>query len=99
MAFEQKIFYTYTMNTVQIADILGYTAAGIGIIMFLPQTFQCWKTKNTKAISFLTFSLLSVVAVIWTVYGILLRAYPIILVNSFIFVLSLFILVLKRKYG
>ncbi len=99
MVFEQKMPYTGFMNTTQIADILGYGAAGIGIVMFLPQVIQCWKTKNTKAVSALSFLLLATSAALWTIYGILLKAYPIILVNSVITVLSLFILILKRKYG
>lgn len=87
------------MGVTQIADIVGYIAAGIGIVMFLPQVIQCWKTKNTKAVSTLSFSLLAASASLWAIYGILLKAYPIILVNSVIATLSLFILFLKRKYG
>lgn len=87
------------MNLLQVADIFGYGAAGIGIVMFLPQAIQCWKTKNTKAVSLLTFSLLAFASVLWLVYGILLKAVPIMLVNSVILLLSLFILSLKRKYG
>ncbi len=87
------------MNTAQIADMFGYTAAVIGIIMFMPQAIQCWKTKETKGISFLSFSLLALTSFFWLGYGILLKAAPVILVNSVVFVLSLFILFLKRKYG
>lgn len=87
------------MNTVQIADILGYVAAGIGIVMFIPQVLQCWKTKDTKAVSFLSFSLLAAASVLWTTYGVLMQAYPIILVNSVLLTLSAFMLFLKRKYG
>lgn len=87
------------MDTVVLANILGYIAAGIGIVMFMPQAIQSFRTKNTKGISFMTFSLIAVVSVLWTIYGILLKAAPVILVNSVLFVISLFILYLKRKYG
>lgn len=87
------------MNTEFIANIIGFFAAGVGIITFLPQVVQCWRTKNTKAVSFLTYSLLAFVSMLWTTYGILLNQTPIILVNSTVFVLSVFVLVLKRKYG
>lgn len=87
------------MDSVQVANILGFLAAGIGIVMFIPQAWECYKTKNTKSISVLSFSLLAFSAVLWTTYGVLLVAYPIILVNVVIFVLSIFILVLKKKYG
>lgn len=87
------------MNTSQIADVFGYAAAGIGIVMFFPQAVQCWKTKNTKAVSFLTFSLLAIASVLWLIYGMYMKAAPILLVNAVILVLSLFILYLKRRYG
>lgn len=87
------------MNSVQLANILGFIAAGIGIVMFIPQAWECYKTKNTKSISVLSFSLLAFSAVLWTGYGILMDAQPIILVNTVIFVLSVFILILKKRYG
>ena len=87
------------MDTVQIANILGFMGAGIGIFMFIPQAWECYKTKNTKSISILSFSLLAMSAVLWTAYGVIMNAYPIVLVNSVIFILSIFILILKKKYG
>lgn len=87
------------MNTVQIADAIGYIAAVIGIFTFLPQVIKCWQTKHTKDISLLTYSLLTIGAGLWTIYGLLLGAIPIILVNAVIGALSLFMVVLKLKYG
>ncbi|QQG41100.1 MAG: hypothetical protein HYV37_00980 [Candidatus Levyibacteriota bacterium] len=79
--------------------MFGYAAAGIGIVMFIPQVLQCMKTKDTKAISTFTFFLFALASLLWLIYGVLLKAYPVILVNSVLLVLSLFILFLKRKYG
>ncbi len=87
------------MNLLQIADIFGYAAAGIGIVTFLPQIIQSWKTKNTKAISFLTLSLITTGSALWIVYGAIMKAVPIFFVNIIIFIFSLFMLYLKRKYG
>ncbi|MDO8659727.1 MAG: SemiSWEET family transporter [Candidatus Parcubacteria bacterium] len=87
------------MNALQIADIFDYAAAAIGIVMFLPQAVQCWKTKDTKAVSFATFSLLATTSVLWIVYGAIMKAIPILLVNITILIISFFILYLKRKYG
>ena len=87
------------MNTFQIADIFGYVAAGIGIVTFLPQIIQSWKTKNTKSISFLTLSFITTGSALWIVYGAILKAVPILFVNTIIFIFSLFMLYLKRKYG
>lgn len=82
-----------------IADIIGYIAAGIGAITFLPQVLKAWKSKETKDISFGTYSLLALATFLWVIYGFLLYARPIIFVNTIIFILSIFLLFLKRKYG
>ena len=86
------------MSQQMITDLIGYAAAFIGAGMFLPQAVTLWKTKQTKGISLLTFSLLTLVSLLWTIYGILLKAIPIILVNTIIGVLSLFIVAIKLKY-
>lgn len=86
------------MDTVQIANVLGFLAAGIGIFMFLPQTIRIWKTKDTKAISLASFLLLALSSIIWTTYGILLSAPPIILVNTVLAILSAYIVLMKLKY-
>ena len=87
------------MNTAQIADIIGYVTAGIGIVMFLPQVIKSYKIEQTKDISFLTYILLAVSTFLWVIYGVLMRAIPIILVNTVVCILSILLLFLKRKYG
>lgn len=87
------------MNSLAIANLFGYVAAGIGIVTFLPQIIQSWETKNTKAISFLTLSLITTGSTLWIVYGAIMKAIPILFVNTIIFIFSLFMLYLKRKYG
>lgn len=81
-----------------ITDSIGYSAAVIGAGMFLPQAVNIWRTKETKSISLLSFSLLTFVSLLWAIYGFLLGAVPVILVNIIIFVLSFFIVFMKLKY-
>lgn len=87
------------MNNTLFVNVIGFIAAGIGTVMFLPQVIQAAKTKQTKDISFLSYSLLATSSFFWTIYGIMTFAMPIILVNVIIFILSLYLLFLKRKYG
>lgn len=87
------------MDTIFLTNVLGFSAAGIGAVMFFPQVVKCYKTKQTKDISFLSCSLLATASFLWLGYGLLTVALPIIFVNSVILVLSLFLLILKRKYG
>jgi len=87
------------MDTNLLINITGFTAAGIGVVTFLPQVYRCYITKRTKDISFLTYSMLATASSLWIIYGVLNSALPIIFVNSVIFVLSIFLLLLKKKYG
>jgi MtN3 and saliva related transmembrane protein len=86
------------MNTLVVADIFGYMAAGIGIVMFIPQALQVWKTKNTKSISLSTFILFDIASVLWIIYGVLRIAYPVIVVNSVLLFLTTYIVFMKLKY-
>lgn len=86
------------MTNAQIAELIGYAAAILGIFSFLPQAYDIWKTKNTKSISLLTFSLIVVIALLWVAYGLLLSAAPILLVNVVIFFVASYIVTMKLKY-
>ncbi len=87
------------MNSVQIANVIGFVAAGIGIVMFMPQAIRVWKTKDTKSISLLTFVLFDIASLLWTIYGLILNAAQIILVNVVLLILNSFIVIMKIKHG
>lgn len=80
-------------------EIIGYAAAFIGTCIFLPQVIKSWTSKRTKDVSLLSFLLIAIGSVLWVIYGLLIQAIPIALVNAVILVLSLIMLYLKRKYG
>ncbi|MBP6913172.1 MAG: hypothetical protein KBC00_01015 [Candidatus Levybacteria bacterium] len=66
--------------------------------MFLPQVIQVFKTKDTKSISLTTFVLLNLNSFTWIVYGILIKSNPVILVNSVILILGLYITTMKVRH-
>lgn len=80
-------------------DLLGYAAGTLATIAFLPQVIKAWKTKSTKDISLGMFSLFCTGAFLWLIYGILLKAAPIIIANSVTFTLAMIILIAKLKFG
>lgn len=86
------------MEVRQLADIFGYIAAAIGIVTFIPQAYQVYKTKNTKTISLLTFVLFDIGAIFWLTYGALLHAIPVLLVNLMILTLGTYIIIMKLKH-
>jgi MtN3 and saliva related transmembrane protein len=79
------------------AEIVGYIAAILSAICFIPQAIRVIQTKDTNAISFWMY-LLSVLSVIcWLIYGLMLSSMPIILKNILVIILSGIILILKTR--
>jgi MtN3 and saliva related transmembrane protein len=83
----------------ELVDFVGYSAATLTTVAFLPQVFQIWKSKSTKDLALPT--LLSFIAGVsmWLVYGLLLNSAPVIVANSITLLLNLAILRFKLKYG
>ncbi|MBC8185012.1 hypothetical protein H8E88_28295 [candidate division KSB1 bacterium] len=52
-------------------QVLGYAAAAVAAIIFLPQVIQTVKSKDTKGLSFASFILISLSNSLWLTYGIL----------------------------
>ena len=48
---------------------LGYAAATLTTIAFLPQAVEVWQTNNTKSLSATTYSIYIVGLVLWMIYG------------------------------
>lgn len=77
---------------------IGYIAATLTTIAFLPQVIKTWKLKETRDISLLMFLILSIGIILWTVYGFIIKDLPVIIANSITFILCIIILFLKLKY-
>ncbi|MBN9452238.1 MAG: SemiSWEET transporter [Bosea sp.] len=78
------------MNWIAVA---GTLAALCSTISFVPQAWRIVRTRDTKAISPLTYSLTVTGFALWTTYGLGLGEWPLIITNSICFVLSAFILI------
>ncbi|MGO4405697.1 SemiSWEET family sugar transporter [Bosea sp. RAF48] len=74
--------------------LAGTLAALCSTISFVPQAWRIVRTRNTDAISPLTYSLTVTGFALWTAYGIGLGEWPLIVTNSICFVLSAFILMM-----
>ena len=80
-------------------EILGFVAAVMTTICWLPQALRTIRTKDTKSLSLLTQSVFTLGVGLWLIYGILVGNAPIIFANSVTFVLVALILALKLRYG
>ena len=82
-----------------IVNLVGGTAATLTTICWLPQAFKILRTKDTAAISLLTYSVFAVGLVLWLCYGILLGSWPIIGSNVVTLALVIPIVLLKLRHG
>jgi MtN3 and saliva related transmembrane protein len=80
-------------------EIIGYCAAFLTTIAFLPQAIQSWRTRDLSGISVGMYSLFTVGVGLWLIYGLIIEKWPLIVANALTFALALSILVLKLRDG
>jgi MtN3 and saliva related transmembrane protein len=78
---------------------IGAIAATLTTCSFIPQVLRVWRTKHTKDISLLMYTLFTTGVALWLVYGVLLEAWPIIIANGITLFLAGMVLVLKLRFG
>ena len=79
----------------KIATIIGGLAAIASTVSFLPQAIKIIQTRNTTGISTGMYCVTVFGFALWTTYGIVLKAWPLIVSNSICLALSAFILAMK----
>ena len=80
-------------------NFIGYAAAIIAALIFLPQVIHTVKTKDTKGLSLPTYILLTLSNSLWATYGILTNDYAIILAQACLWPMGVIILGYKIKHG
>lgn len=78
---------------------VGFVAATLTTISFIPQAVKTIRTKETHGISLGMYATFTVGVALWLVYGIVLVSWPMILSNIVTLGLSSTILALKLRYG
>ncbi len=78
---------------------IGYTAAILTSISFIPQAVMTIRTRNTRGISRGMYLMFTVGVALWLAYGIALGSWPMILANVVTLVLAATILVFKLRFG
>lgn len=76
---------------------IGYMAAVLTVIAFLPQVFQVIKTRKTRDISLATYSTLVATGTLWTIYGIGISDPAIYLTNAVVGSLCLIVVIMKIR--
>jgi MtN3 and saliva related transmembrane protein len=78
-----------------IVDTLGYLAATLTTASFLPQAWLTFRTRDVSGISLAMYSAFTLGIALWLAYGVLIRAWPIVIANAVTFALAVGILLMK----
>jgi MtN3 and saliva related transmembrane protein len=78
---------------------IGGIAAALTTCSFIPQVWRVSRTKHTKDISLLMYTLFTLGVALWLAYGVLLGSWPIIIANGITLLLAGTVLVLKLRFG
>ena len=78
---------------------VGLLAAFCSTAAFLPQVIKTWRTRSTKDISLVMFTILIIGILLWLTYGIIIRDIPLIAANAVTLVFAGTILFFKLKHG
>lgn len=78
---------------------IGYVAATLTTVAFVPQAIKTIRTRETHAISLGMYVMFTAGIGCWFGYGIVLDSLPMIVCNLITFALAATILVLKLRHG
>ncbi len=62
-------------------EIIGFLAAILGTICWLPQTIKTWRSRDVDGLSIWANLLILATVTLWLIYGVLLGAWPLIVAN------------------
>ncbi len=84
---------------VALTEIVGYIAATITTASFVPQVVRVVRTRDTHAISLVSYGAFCIGIACWLWYGIALRSAPIVTANAITLVLASVVLAFKIRLG
>ena len=78
-----------------LVDGIGYLAAALTTAAFVPQAWLTFRTRDVSGISVSMYGAFTLGIALWLGYGLLLRAWPIVVANGVTFLLAAAILTMK----
>ena len=87
------------MLAMNVQDLIGYGAAALTTLSFVPQAWLTFRTRDVRGISLGMYAAFTVGIALWLMYGLMLGAWPIVLANAVTLALASSILVMKLVYG
>ena len=82
-----------------LVDGLGYLAATLTTASFMPQAWLTFRTRDVSGVSLAMYGAFTLGIALWLAYGLMMRAWPIVVANLITFVLAGGILAMKLRIG
>ncbi len=79
----------------ELGNLIGYPAATLTTLAFIPQAWQSWKTRDLSGISLPMYALFTLGVALWLGYGIIIGSFPVIAANAVTLLLASIVLWLK----
>jgi MtN3 and saliva related transmembrane protein len=76
-------------------EYLGYTAAMLGALSFLPQLIKIWRVRSVKDISTYMYVIYGLSVILWLFYGVIIGSMPLVLAELLTLILVSAILMMK----
>lgn len=79
-------------------DLIGYVAASLTTLSFVPQALHTFRTRDVRGISLGMYASFTLGVALWLLYGWQTRAWPVVAANFVTLVLASAILLMKLRY-
>lgn len=80
------------------SELIGYMAATLTTLSFVPQAMHSFRTKDVSGVSLGMYSIFTLGIALWLVYGLMIGAWPIVIANIITLALASLIIFMKLRY-
>lgn len=79
----------------ELSEMIGYPAAILTTVAFVPQAWKSWRTRDLSGISLPMYAMFTLGVALWLAYGVLIASTPIVIGNGITLALASIVLWLK----
>ena len=83
----------------RLEDLIGYFAAFLTTVSFLPQVWHTFRSRDVSGISLGMYSCFTVGVAMWLIYGLYLGSWPIVIANFITLTFAVTILGMKLRFA
>jgi len=79
------------------ANLIGFLAATLTTIAFIPQVIKVWRTRSTRDVSIGMYTLFTAGVALWFCYGLMIGSWPVMAANAITLILAGVVLIMKIR--